>query len=118
MISDLLLINDVTADKSDQKAIALPHELLMFRENCITFFSAILDKENGKIIHVKVSHHSLVFFVLGLREIEVHDVLLLFLSKDRVFLTFGGRYDPVLKGSSQHITQLTHVLVGQHAETS
>ncbi len=111
MISDLLLINDVTADKSDEKAIALPHELLMFRENSITFLSSILDKENGKIIQVKVPHHPLVFFVLGLREIEVHDVLFLFLIKDGVFLSFGGRYDPVLKGSRQHITQLTHVLV-------
>lgn len=111
MISDLLLINDITADKSDEKAIALPHELLMFRENSITFLSAILDKENGKIIHVKVSHHSLVFFVLGLREIEVHYVLLLFLSKNGVLRSFRGRYNPGFKGSRQHITQLTHVLV-------
>lgn len=97
MISYLLLIDDVTTDELDQEAIALPHELLMLRGGSITFLSTILDEVNGKVVQVKISHHSLVFLVLSLREIEVHDVLLLFLGKDRVFFSFGGSYEPVLK---------------------
>jgi hypothetical protein len=81
----------------------LSHELLMLSNLSIAFFSSILNEVDSKLVHIKVSHHSLILFILRLREIKVHNVLLLFLSKDRVFIALHLVNEPVFERISDHI---------------
>jgi hypothetical protein len=84
----------------------LSHELLMLRSLSIAFLSSILNEVDSKLVNIKVSHHSLILFILRLREIKVHNVLFLFLSKDWVFIALNLVYEPVFERVSDHIGKL------------
>jgi hypothetical protein len=81
----------------------LSHELLMLRSLSIAFLSSVLNEVDSKLVHIKVSHHSLILFILRLREIKVHNVLLLFLIKDWVFIALHLVNEPVFERVGDHI---------------
>ena len=70
----------------------------MLRGGCITLLSAIFNKVNGEIVHVKISHHPLILLILGLREIKIHNVFLLFLGKSGIFFPLSCCKEPIFEG--------------------
>jgi len=83
IFSEFDLIKDVSSNETNEKPVALFHELYVFRSSRIRFLSTIVNKVYSEIVHVEISKKSLIFFVFCDWEIHEHNEFLLFLREKR-----------------------------------
>lgn len=77
MLSKFDLVLLVASNEFNKEPIALFHEIYMLLGLCIFFLCTVTDKVHCKLIHIERAHEALVFFVLQMWKLEVHDILFL-----------------------------------------
>jgi hypothetical protein len=90
VLSELDLVEDIAAYESDKEPVALFHKLNVLGDNRIRLLRAVVNKVDGKFVHVEVPQEPLVLLVLSDREIhEHHELFLLFCQNGKLGSRLG-----------------------------